>query len=92
MRETDAACLGLAQVFVDTYAGAKGEAGDILQAIEEGAFQFDAIQAELAEVLTGAKPGRSDKDAITLFKSVGASLEDLAAAIELWESLPKHPS
>ena len=50
------------------------------------------MQAELAEVLTGAKPGRSDKDAITLFKSVGASLEDLAAAIELWESLPKHPS
>ncbi len=90
MRETDALCLRRSQVFVDTYAGAKGEAGDILQAIDEGEFQFEHIQAELAEVLTGAKPGRSDKDAITLFKSVGASLEDLAAAIELWESLPKH--
>ena len=90
MRETDALCLRRSQVVVDTYAGAKGEAGDILQAIDEGEFQFEHIQAELAEVLTGAKPGRSDKDAITLFKSVGASLEDLAAAIELWESLPKH--
>ncbi len=43
-------------------------------------------------MLSGAKPGRSGKEAITLFKSVGASLEDLAAAIELWESLPKHHS
>jgi ornithine cyclodeaminase len=89
MRETDAACVRRAEVFVDTYAGAKGEAGDILQAIDEGKFHFDDIQAELAEVLTGAKPGRSAPEAITLFKSVGASLEDLAAAIEVWESLPK---
>lgn len=87
MRETDAECLRRAEVFVDTYAGAKGEAGDILQAIDEGAFRFDDIKAELAEVLAGAKPGRSAKDAITLFKSVGVSLEDLAAAIEVWESL-----
>lgn len=90
MRESDAECLRRADVFVDTYAGAKGEAGDILQAIEEGAFRFDDIQAELAEVLSGAKPGRSDKETITLFKSVGASLEDLAAAIELWETLTSH--
>lgn len=90
MRESDAECLRRADVFVDTYAGAKGEAGDILQAIEEGAFHFDDIQAELAEVLSGAKPGRSDKETITLFKSVGASLEDLAAAIELWETLTSH--
>ncbi|CAM3870259.1 ornithine cyclodeaminase family protein [Vreelandella rituensis] len=89
MRETDAQCLRRAEVFVDTYAGAKGEAGDILQAIEEGAFRFDQIQAELAEVLKGEKAGRSSADSITLFKSVGASLEDLAAAIEVWEALPE---
>ncbi|WP_417421736.1 ornithine cyclodeaminase family protein [Halomonas sp.] len=87
MRETDAECLRRATVFVDTYAGAQGEAGDILQAIDEGAFRFEDIQAELAEVLSGAKPGRTADDSITLFKSVGASLEDLAAAIEVWESL-----
>ena len=78
MRETDAECVRRAQVFVDTYAGAKGEAGDILQAIEEGAFRFNDIKAELAEVLSGTKPGRSDQAAITLFKSVGASLEDFS--------------
>ncbi|MGM0691932.1 MAG: ornithine cyclodeaminase family protein [Pseudomonadota bacterium] len=85
MRETDARCLARSEVFVDTYAGARGEAGDILQAIDEGGFSFDAIRGELAELLRGERPGRSSDDAITLFKSVGASLEDLAAAIEVWE-------
>lgn len=87
MRETDAECLVRSEVFVDTYAGARGEAGDILQAIDEGAFAFADIRGELAELLRGVKPGRSSPDAITLFKSVGASLEDLAAAIEVWERL-----
>lgn len=85
MRETDAECLARSEVFVDTYAGARGEAGDILQAIDEESFAFDAIRGELAELLRGERPGRSSADAITLFKSVGASLEDLAAAIEVWE-------
>ncbi|MFC3282561.1 ornithine cyclodeaminase family protein [Litchfieldella rifensis] len=87
MRESDAACFERGEVFVDTYAGAKGEAGDILQAIDEGRFAFDRIQAELAELMRGDKPGRSGPQAITVFKSVGASLEDLAAAIEVWEQL-----
>ena len=87
MRETDAECLARGEVFVDTYAGARGEAGDILQAIDEGRFAFDDIRGELVELLRGERPGRSSRDAITLFKSVGASLEDLAAAIEVWERL-----
>ncbi|MEQ6918147.1 ornithine cyclodeaminase family protein [Halomonas aquatica] len=87
MRETDAECLARSEVFVDTYAGARGEAGDILQAIDEGRFAFDDIRGELVELLRGERPGRSSRDAITLFKSVGASLEDLAAAIEVWERL-----
>ncbi|MDT8895699.1 ornithine cyclodeaminase family protein [Halomonas sp. I1] len=85
MRETDGECLRRGEVFVDTYAGARGEAGDIHQAVDEGAFAFDDIRAELAELLTGRQGGRSDSEAITVFKSVGASLEDLAAAIAVWE-------
>lgn len=87
MRETDGQCLARSEVFVDTYAGALGEAGDILQAIDEGAFSEAGLRAELAELLRGDKQGRTNDKAITLFKSVGASLEDLAAAIEVWETL-----
>lgn len=90
MRECDGTCLSRGEVFVDTYAGAKGEAGDILQAIEAGDFTFEAIRAELSELLRGEKPGRSSDEAITVFKSVGASLEDLAAAIEVWERLEER--
>lgn len=90
MRETDARCLTRSEVFVDTYAGAFGEAGDILQAMDEGEFTRQDVRAELAELLRGQKPGRSSPEAITLFKSVGASLEDLAAAIEVWESVVRE--
>ncbi|SFH70118.1 ornithine cyclodeaminase family protein [Modicisalibacter xianhensis] len=87
MRESDAECLARGEVFVDTYAGARGEAGDIHQAVDEGRFRFEAIRAELAELLRGEQPGRDAAEAITVFKSVGASLEDLAAAVEVWERL-----
>jgi ornithine cyclodeaminase/alanine dehydrogenase-like protein (mu-crystallin family) len=87
MRETDSLCLARGDVFVDTYAGAMGEAGDILQAIDEGAFSKEDLRAELAELLRNEKPVRTSDEAITVFKSVGASLEDLAAAIEVWETL-----
>ncbi|WP_166256665.1 ornithine cyclodeaminase family protein [Marinobacter salicampi] len=85
MRESDSDCFANAEVYVDTYAGALGEGGDILQAIQEGVFREQDIRAELAELLRGEGKGRTDDNAITLFKSVGASLEDLAAAIEVWE-------
>jgi alanine dehydrogenase len=85
MRETDAACLTCGEVFVDTYAGARGEAGDLLCAEAEGVFRFEDIRAELAELIREQRPGRGGPDSITVFKSVGASLEDLAAAVEVWE-------
>ncbi len=89
MRESDDACLQKADVFVDTYAGAMGEAGDILQAMDAGAFTQEEIRADLAELERGTRGGRASGDAITLFKSVGASLEDLAAAVEVWDRVPR---
>lgn len=80
MRETDAAAVARAAVFVDTRAGAAAEAGDLIQAAAEGAFQPAGIRADLAELCAGARPGRRDAAEITLFKSVGASIEDWAAA------------
>lgn len=80
MRETDGEAVGRAAVFVDTREGATHEGGDLIQAAAEGHFALDAVQADLAELCTGAHSGRRDRSAITLFKSVGASIEDYAAA------------
>ncbi len=80
MREADDAALRRARLFVDTRAGALKEAGDIVQAIAGGAITEADIAADLHELAGGAHPGRRDDNEITLFKSVGAALEDLAAA------------
>lgn len=87
MREADDTAIRRASVFVDTLAGATHEAGDIVQPLESGVLTPDAIRAELAELVRGEKPGRRDDNEITLFKSVGAALEDLAGAILAYESL-----
>lgn len=79
MRETDALAVARARVVVDTRAGALEEAGDLLQAIAEGAIGREAISTELRDLLSGAGR-RGDPGEITLFKSVGYALEDLVAA------------
>lgn len=80
MREADDAAVARARVFVDTYAGALAEAGDLAVPLESGVIERMQIEAELAELVRGDKPGRRGGDEITLFKSVGTALEDLAAA------------
>jgi ornithine cyclodeaminase len=85
MRETDDAAIRRARVFVDTRAGAMSEAGDIVQPLQSGVLLPEAIHAELSELVTGTKPGRLGDSDITLFKSVGAALEDLAGAILAYE-------
>ncbi len=80
MREADAALLAAATLVVDTRPGALAEAGDILQAIAEGAIGPAHIAADLADVCRGTHPGRRHPQEITVFKSVGWAGEDLAAA------------
>ncbi|WP_128290414.1 ornithine cyclodeaminase family protein [Afifella aestuarii] len=81
MRETDDDAIRRARVFVDTREGAMKEAGDIAQPLESGILTADDITADLFELTRGEKAGRRFYDQITLFKSVGTALEDLAAAI-----------
>ncbi|MDH4048243.1 MAG: ornithine cyclodeaminase family protein [Gammaproteobacteria bacterium] len=81
MREADSAAVARADVYVDTRAGTLSEAGEILQAIDEGRFSESGIKAELAELVRGEKAGRTSDSTITLFKSTGTALEDLAAAM-----------
>jgi ornithine cyclodeaminase len=84
MRETDDEVVRRARIFVDTRAGAFSEAGDILQPLQSGVIARDAILADLFDLARGTVPGRGAADEITLFKSVGASIEDLAAAVAMY--------
>ncbi len=86
MREADDTALMRARIYVDTRGGAFGEAGDLLQAIESGAITRDAVVADLAELTREDASGPGTAREITLFKSVGASLEDLAAARLAYEA------
>ena len=83
-REVDTATMAAAALFVDRRESTLNEAGDYLFAMREGAIGPDHIRAELGEVLTGEKPGRTSADEITLFKSLGLAVEDLAAANYLY--------
>lgn len=85
MRESDDDAIRRARVFVDTRAGATKEAGDIVQPLASGVLKAGDIVADLHELARGEKKGRGSADEITLFKSVGAALEDLAAGIEVFK-------
>lgn len=80
MHEADTEALRRATRFVDTRAGVLAEAGEFIDAIAQDQLEAPAIAADLAELVAGAHPGRTAADEITLFKSVGTALEDLAAA------------
>ena len=86
MREVDDAVMSRATVFVDTFAGAVAEAGDIVQCLHNGSLSRDAIVAELATLCRGQHRGRQTASEVTVFKSVGTALEDLCAANLVWES------
>ncbi|MDH3619749.1 MAG: ornithine cyclodeaminase family protein [Gammaproteobacteria bacterium] len=82
MRESDSLLFERAdQVFVDTFEGAREEAGDLLQAIDEGALSMDSVSGDLYKLAASADAVRHSDDGITVFKSVGTGLEDLAAAV-----------
>jgi len=80
MREADDDCIRRARVFVDTRAGAIAEAGDIVQPLKSGALREDDIAGDLFDLARGSRAGRRYHDQITLFKSVGTAIADLAAA------------
>jgi ornithine cyclodeaminase/alanine dehydrogenase len=79
-REVDTESIRRAYVVVDTYDGAWEEAGDLLIPIKAREITRRHVKAELAEVVTGKKPGRVNATQITLFKSVGWAPEDAASA------------
>ena len=79
-RELDITTLTRSKIVVDFKEQVLQEAGDIQAAIQAGALSADSIYAGLADVVAGGKPGRAGEREITLFKSVGVAIEDIAVA------------
>ncbi len=79
MRETDDDAIGLATIFVDTATDAV-KAGDLSQPLDQGLISLADIAGDLADLITRNHQGRTSAHEITMFKSVGSALEDLAAA------------
>jgi ornithine cyclodeaminase/alanine dehydrogenase-like protein (mu-crystallin family) len=84
MRETDDAVVRRARIYVDTRPGAFAEAGDIVQPLAAGVIGKEAVLGDLFDLTRGTVAGRQTSEEITFFKSVGAAIEDLAAAIAVY--------
>ena len=80
MREADNETVLNSSVFVDTYEGGIKESGDIVIPLTEGILKEEDIKADLFQLCSNGKSGRSSENEITMFKSVGHALEDLIAA------------
>ena len=72
-----------AHLVVDHRPSALAETGDLLIPMADGLFGADHIRAELGEIVSGEKPGRPSPQSLTLFKSVGVAIQDLAAAMRV---------
>jgi ornithine cyclodeaminase len=79
-RELDSATVKAARVFVDRRESALNEAGDLLIPMREGIINANHIVAELGEVVNGSSPGRRSAQELTVFKSLGLAVEDVASA------------
>lgn len=84
MREMDPALLAAGRLVVDSREGALAESGDVVQGIAEGRFAADHIAGELGDVVAGRVAGRTRPAEITIFKSLGLAVEDVAAADLAW--------
>jgi len=92
MRETDDAAMRRADlIVVDDRTAALAEGGDVVQALKSGAISETKITAELRDFARGTHPGRTGDDQVTVFKSVGFALEDLAAAEAVYDARDPGP-
>lgn len=86
MQEIPPETVRRAKVVIDHHEAALAEAGDLLIPMDQGIITADHIHAELGEVVAGDKPGRESSEEITLFKSVGVAVQDVATANAVLEA------
>lgn len=89
-RELDSAAMAACRLFVDRRESTLSESGDFLMARAEGAIADDHIVAEIGDVIIGSHPGRGSDTEITLFKSLGLAVEDIAAAHVVYRSAMRN--
>lgn len=90
-RELDVATVAASALFVDSRESLRNEAGEYILAVEQGAIAGeDHVRAELGEVLAGIRPGRTNATELTLFRSLGLAVEDLAAATHAVAAARRH--
>jgi len=89
-REIDSATMAAARIFVDRRESALNEAGDYILAAKEGVISEHSIAGEIGEVLLGQASGRTSENEITLFKSLGLAIEDLACAEYLFDKAKRE--
>jgi ornithine cyclodeaminase/alanine dehydrogenase len=80
-RELDSATMARARIVTDQTAACLAEAGDLIIPLREGVFAETHIHAQLGEIVAGLRPGRTDDREITVFKSVGLAIQDVATAV-----------
>ena len=80
MAEADSKAIAMSKIVVDTYEGALSESGELINALKEGRIEKKHILSDLRQLVMEEKNIRNDSNDITLFKSVGTALEDLATA------------
>lgn len=84
VRELDTKTVQLSTLFTDSCESLFNEAGDFLIPKKEGAIDDSHVRAELSELVSGKKAGRTSKDEITLFKSLGIAAEDIFSAWHMY--------
>jgi alanine dehydrogenase len=92
MRESDDDAVRRARLFVDTRSGALKEGGDIVRPIADGVITAEAVEGDLFDLCRGTVEFDRKAGDITLFKSVGTAIEDLAAAMLVWRELAAQPA
>ena len=85
-RETDDDAIRKSSIFVDSRAGALHETGELALPIADGIITAADVKADIVELVKGIHPGRTSSEEVTLFKSAGLAIEDLAAALLVYKS------
>ena len=85
IRETDTATIRRARVICDQTSACMAEAGDIITPVEDGEYAWDEVAGDLGDVINGDIAGRTGDDEVTLFKSVGLAIQDIACAALVYD-------